>query len=473
VIDTATNTLASTVTVGTTPRGIAISPDSLSAYVTNLGSGTVSVLALDTFPAITTATLPDGVVGAPYTATLQTTGTPAPTLSVTAGTLPAGLSLDPVTGALTGTPTTPGSSTFTVTASSSVSGIPSTATQQYTVVIDELPAITTLSLPAGVVGAAYSATVQATGSPAPTFSVTAGALPAGLSLDAVTGAVTGTPTAAGSYTFTVTATNSAGSDSSPYTVVTEELPAITTVTLPNGAVGVAYTATVHAAGSPAPTLSVTAGTLPAGLSLDPITGALTGTPTALGSYTFTVTASNTVGGSPSTADQQYTVVINELPVIVTPTLPNGGVGAAYTATVQATGTPQPALGVTAGALPPGLSLDPVSGALTGTPTTAGSYTFTLSATNSAGSVSRQYTVVIDASAVTPPDGGNGPGSAPDSGSALTDSSGGQSPASLPYTGFEVASSVRGGLALLVIGATLILASRMRRRERRGAARPNV
>jgi len=103
VINTATNTLASTVTVGTTPRGIAVTPDNLVAYVSNAGSSTVSVLAFDTFPAITTATLPNGVVGAPYTATVQTTGTPAPSLSVTTGNLPAGISLDPVTGALTGT----------------------------------------------------------------------------------------------------------------------------------------------------------------------------------------------------------------------------------------------------------------------------------------------------------------------------------------------------------------------------------
>lgn len=80
------------------------------------------------------------------------------------------------------------------------------------------PVITTTSLPDAEVGAAYSQTVVASGTAPITFAVTSGGLPAGLSLNANTGAITGTPTTLEIYSFTITATNAAGSDDQAYTV---------------------------------------------------------------------------------------------------------------------------------------------------------------------------------------------------------------------------------------------------------------
>ncbi|MGO4104943.1 beta-propeller fold lactonase family protein [Leifsonia sp. YAF41] len=133
VIDLATNAVVQTVPVAAGPRGITITPDGRHAYVA--GTTDVSVLALDTFPAIVTATLPDGTVDAEYAANVETTGSPAPQVTITAGTLPPGLTLDPLTGDLTGTPTSTGTYMFTVTALSTVSGIVSTVTREYTVTI--------------------------------------------------------------------------------------------------------------------------------------------------------------------------------------------------------------------------------------------------------------------------------------------------------------------------------------------------
>ena len=159
---------------------------------------------------ISTATLPGGMVGLIYTPqTVAVSGGVAPyTFSVSAGTLPAGLSLAPSTGIISGTPTTAGSSTFTVKVADSETPA-ATATQSYTVTIVPTLAITTSSLPAANIGVSYTTTLVATGGVSPyTFAVTTGSLPAGLTLSS-TGVISGTPTAAGSFTFTVTVTDSA------------------------------------------------------------------------------------------------------------------------------------------------------------------------------------------------------------------------------------------------------------------------
>lgn len=142
VVDTAAGNVASTVPVGTGPATIVISPDGLNAYVGNQAVNSVSVIALDTFPAITTTSLPNGTLGTGYAATISATGRPAPTLAVTGGAPPPGLTLDPASGTLTGTPTMAGTYVFTVTASSTVSGIPSKAQRTYTIVIPPAPSPT-------------------------------------------------------------------------------------------------------------------------------------------------------------------------------------------------------------------------------------------------------------------------------------------------------------------------------------------
>lgn len=91
------------------------------------------------------------------------------------------------------------------------------------------PTITTESMANGEVGTAYSQKLEATGDPTITWSVTSGTLPAGLRLSE-DGKITGTPTTAGTSTFTVTATNSAGSDSKGYTLTIKSVP-VTGVTL--------------------------------------------------------------------------------------------------------------------------------------------------------------------------------------------------------------------------------------------------
>src|SRR5690606_1797502 len=125
--------------------------------------------------------------------------------------------------------------------------------------------------------------------------------------------------------------------------------------------------------------TVSAGALPGGLTLS-TGGALSGTPTASGSFNFTVTATDATG---QTGSRAYTLVVDVPVLTVTPaTLPSGIVGVAYSQALGATGGNAPyTFAVTAGALPDGLALSP-GGALTGTPTTQGNFSFTVTATDS-------------------------------------------------------------------------------------------
>ena len=199
------------------------------------------------------------------------------------------------------------------------------------------PTFTSTAPPGTVVGAPYDFTFTATGHPAPTYAVTSGALPSGLSLDAATGHLSGVATTALASTFTVTASNSAGpSDSVSCTIHVSPVavaPRITSSAPPAAAIRSPYGFTVRASGYPAPRFAVTTGTLPAGLSLDPATGAITGVPTAPGSSTFTVTASNGTGAD---AKAGYTITVG--PALSTVTARAATVAPRYGATSRVTVT---------------------------------------------------------------------------------------------------------------------------------------
>ena len=145
-------------------------------------------------------------------------------------------------------------------------------------------------------------TLAATGTTPITYAVTAGTLPAGLALSSA-GALTGTPTTAGAYDFTVTVSNVEGTDTQNFSgTVMAVPPVITTTNLGQLQVGQAVNVTLAATGTAPIAYSVTAGALPAGLSLS-AAGVLTGAPTTAGAYDFTVTAAN--GASPDDT-QQFT-----------------------------------------------------------------------------------------------------------------------------------------------------------------------
>ncbi|HEU5001667.1 MAG TPA: Ig domain-containing protein, partial [Actinomycetota bacterium] len=237
-------------------------------------------------------------VGLAYSYAFAASGSPAPSFSLGTGSLPPGLSLSSA-GVLSGTPTTAGSSVFDV-AASNPGGTALSPT--YTLVVSTAataPAFTADSPPpSATTGMAYSYTFAASGSPAPSFAVATGSLPPGLTLSAG-GVLSGTPTTTGTFGFSVSASNSAGTVTSASLTVAvstgTSAPAFTAASPPPTATtGVVYSYSFSASGSPAPVFAVATGSLPPGLGLAS-TGLLSGTPTADGTFTFSVSAANSVG----------------------------------------------------------------------------------------------------------------------------------------------------------------------------------
>jgi len=170
------------------------------------------------------------------------------------------------------------------------------------------------------------------------FAVSSGALPPGLTLDPP-GLLHGAPTATGTYRFTITATYflSLCSGSREYTITITAPPSTITInpaTLPNGAMGAAYSQTLAATGGKAPyRYSVTAGATPRGLSLS-ADGVLSGTPAATGAFDFTVTATDANG---STGAKAYTLVVNGCGYTITPASQSFSASAATGAVMVAAG----------------------------------------------------------------------------------------------------------------------------------------
>ncbi len=249
------------------------------------------------------------------------------------------------------------------------------------------------------VNAPYATTFSTTvGTQPVAFVVTAGALPPGVTL-ATDGTLSGTPTVYGSYSFAVTATDAGGcTGSRAYTLdVTCPVMALLPATLPNAPIGVAYSQTLTAdGGTPPVTFAVTSGSLPPGLSLAPA-GGLTGTPSATGSFAFTVRATATGG---CFVDRPYTVAVACPAMAVLPaTLTDGLVGSAFAQSVSASDGIAPfAWTIASGSLPAGLSLDPGTGMISGTPSTAATSVFTLRVTDAFGCTAEEtYTLSILAS----------------------------------------------------------------------------
>ncbi len=414
----------------------------------------ISIVAAAQPPTVTTTSLSAGTVSSAYSATVSASGGTTPyTWSITAGALPAGLSLTASSGVISGTPTAAGNSSFTVQVKDAKNNTGTQALSISIVAAAQPPTVTTTSLSAGTVSSAYSATVSASGGTTPyTWSITAGALPAGLSLTASSGVISGTPTAAGSSSFTVQvkdAKNNTGTQALSISIVAAaQPPTVTTTSLSAGTASSAYSATVSASGGTTPyTWSITAGALPAGLSLTASSGVISGTPTAAGSSSFTVQVKDAKNNTGTQALSISIVAAAQPPTVTTTSLSAGTASSAYSATVSASGGTTPyTWSITAGALPAGLSLTASSGVISGTPTAAGSSSFTVQvkdAKNNTGTQALSISIVAAAQPPTVTTTSLSAGTASSAYSATVSASGGTT----PYTWSITAGALPAGLSL--------------------------
>ena len=371
---------------------------SVQVSVVSLGIAGTGSYTYNSGPALLFPAPPGGEVGVTYSDQLTVTGGTSPfTWSVSAGTLPAGLTLGASTGLLSGTPTAAGTYSFTVKVTDHA-GL--TATEPVTLTVIAGPSLSFPAPPAGWTHTVYSDTLTVTGGTSPyTWSVSSGSLPAGISLSA-DGNLTGTPTATGTYSFTVKVTDATGQSATQATSISISAGVSTTFAAPPAAVkGIAYSVTLTATGGTTPyTWSVNAGTLPPGITLSS-SGVLSGTPTTTGSYPFSV---NVIDANNGIATASITLVVGAGLSLTFGTPPTGQVGVAYTDTLTATGGTTPyTWSVSAGTLPAGITLNASTGVLAGTPTAGGTSNFTIKVTDAAAQTATQATsITILAGALT-------------------------------------------------------------------------
>jgi hypothetical protein len=370
---------------------------------------TIDVLSPPAELFVVTTTLPNAVVGNEYVEELAAGGGTQPyAWTVVDGALPAGIALA-ADGTLSGAPTVSGTFLFTVQVSDSASPVgTATASLGITVLADpDSLQVTTMSLPGGTVDSAYAVTFTASNGTEPyLWNVDAETLPPGLALSSG-GTLSGIPTTVGLYTFVVEVTDSAETPESArrqFTMSVGTAPlTFVTVSLPNGVVGVEYQEALEANGGLAPyRWSIADGVLPDGLVLGETTGVVSGTPTtAAGDVGFTIQVADASDPRKS-ATQSFQVTISaasqEL-VITTRAFGDGVVGVAYEGQVKAVGGTQPYAWSVVGALPPGLALDGATGVISGTPTSAGSFPFTVTVSDAGDPqqvASRELTIEIAA-----------------------------------------------------------------------------
>jgi hypothetical protein len=377
---------------------------------------TFQILAKPPRPIISSAAVASGTVGKAFSYYLTDQYVPNYDLDpvYTVESLPTGLVFNGTT--ISGTPTTAGTFKVPVHATNSAGITDALLTLVIAAASDTPhspsgpPLIASNAGAVGAMGSAFSYSVYTNNSPA---SYSATGLPPGVTIDPVTGRLSGTPTQAGNFTTSISATNALGTTTSSLTLAIKPLkpPVFTSAAAAAGVVGASFSYRLVADDPEftyptsypyTSTITFQVGTLPAGLTFAAATNAgynstnygyITGYPTTAGSYRVPVSA--TAHGV--TTNATLTLVIGAQPalppVITTASASSGTVGVAFSQTLAATNLPT---SFSISDLPPGLSFNASTNAISGTPTQAGTFVASASATNAIGTGSAKLTYTFGA-----------------------------------------------------------------------------
>lgn len=353
---------------------------------------TLVINVLPPLPVITSATITQGVFNLAYTAVspLYTiTATNNPTQFNAVG-LPPGLTLDKTTGKITGTPGSLGF--FNVTLTATNGGGSATALWKLSIIPPIVPQISSAGVATGIVNEPFSYKIEAINNPLSFAIDPTTPLPPGLTLNDVTGVISGTPTTAAGTTVNIQAINTAGTGSKPLTITIVN-PATPVITSPLSATAIANTPfeyDIQAANHP---VTFSAAGLPPGFSVNTATGQITGQTGAVTppGAPFSITINATNAGGTGSATLTLTVIAQQIPVILSAGAVQGYVNIPLTYQTVANGLPTTYSAV---GLPTGTTINAGSGLVSGTPTTAGSFPATISATNAVGTGSKTVTFTI-------------------------------------------------------------------------------
>jgi len=326
--------------------------------------------------------MPDAVVGEAYQFQFDAEeGCQPYHFTFKAGTLPPGLTVED-DGKLVGTPTVAGTFVFWVELTDGVPGgacHTGTSSQgEFTLIVAPRVEITATSLPGAKAGHAYQGAVTATGGGSLRWTVTEGTLPPGLSLNPDTGTLSGTPGAAGTFPFTVKVADDKRRATQSYSFTVASPVAVAGANFARLEIGVPTSASIGSSGGIGPIRwSVADGALPAGLALAADNPVISGTPSAAGTFSVAVTATDSDG---ETANGHVGLTVARHIAIAPPRVAKATVGAGYRLRLAATGGVGARTWTRVGALPRGLSLTR-AGTIVGTPRAAGRYRITVRATD--------------------------------------------------------------------------------------------
>jgi putative Ig domain-containing protein len=358
---------------------------------------TINITVADA-PLVVTSAIPlaPASLTLPYSYQLSATGGRGGyAWSLASGTLPLGLTLS-TGGLISGTPTKATSYSFVVKVTSGIVSV----TKALSMTVTAPVIVTTTTMTDATVGVAYSFSVVASGGTRSyIWEIAEGTLPAGLTM--IGSKIAGTPTTRESRTLVFRVTDTAGrvALSNPFTLNVYQVSITSNPALPDAMRGRAYSTTLIADGGLAPyKWSISSGLLPTGFTLA-TTGVISGTTQLAGNFTFIAKATDASG---RTDVKTMTLTVNvdpAIPYITNSTLPAGSLTQPYSVQMNAISGPGNYVwSLASGTLPSGLTLS-AGGLISGTPTTAATYSFTVRVTSGTATDTRSFSLPVAAAVV--------------------------------------------------------------------------